>query len=93
MSETAAATTAFTPDTAIVTGGQLLVLDADERTATITALPVGTRERLADLARLGAWRERAQAPVGRPRGRPLQAAILAARAREHAQLAAQLLDY
>lgn len=50
MSETATATTAFTPDKTIVTNGQLLVLDADERTATITALPMGVRERLA-----GAW--------------------------------------
>lgn len=93
MSETAAATTAFTPDTAIVTGGQLLVLDADERTAAITALPVGVRERLANLCLLGAGRELAQSTVCRQRGRPRHAAIMAARAREHAQLASQLLDY
>lgn len=93
MSETATATTAFTPDKTIVTNGQLLVLGADERTATITALPVGVRERLADLCLLGAQRELAQSTVCRQRGRPRHAAIMAARAREHAELAAQLLDY
>lgn len=92
MPETAAATTVFTPDTTIVTNGQLLVLDADERTAAITALPVGVRERLADLCLLGAQRELTQSTVCRQRGRQRHAAIMSARAREHAQLAAQLLD-